>query len=49
MLSKRQVYKELGADYLDRRQKDNFVKRTIKKLESLGYQIYILNPETPKI
>ena len=46
MLTKRQVYKELGADYFDRRQKENLVKRTIKRLELLGYQVTVADPVT---
>ena len=46
MLTKRQVYKELGADYFDRRQKENLVKRTIKRLELLGYQVAVADPVT---
>jgi transposase len=44
MLTKRQVYKELGADYFDRRQKESLVKRTIKRLELLGYQVTVADP-----
>jgi len=43
ILTKNQPYMELGADYFDLRKKESVVKNSIKKLESLGYQV-ILQP-----
>lgn len=37
MLKSRQPYRDLGADYFDKRQKDITVKNAVKRLESLGY------------
>jgi len=39
ILKTRQPYRDLGADYFDRRRKDRTVKQAVKKLESLGYKV----------
>jgi transposase len=39
MLSRGCAYKELGGDYLDKRQSDSAVKHHIRRLESLGYKV----------
>ena len=41
MLSKREAYHDLGATYLDERNKTNVVKRSIRRLEQLGFQVTI--------
>jgi transposase len=41
ILKNRQPYKELGANYLDRRKKEATVKQAIKKLETLGYKVRV--------
>lgn len=41
MLTKREAYHDLGATYLDERNKANVVKRTVRRLEQLGYQVTI--------
>lgn len=33
------VYKELGADYFDRRNKETTARRAVKRLERLGYRV----------
>lgn len=39
MLKQRMAYKDLGADYLDRRAKTNIKKRLVRRLESLGFSV----------
>ncbi|ULO05768.1 IS110 family transposase [Paenibacillus sp. 19GGS1-52] len=39
LLTRRQEYKELGFDYFDQRNHDMVMNRSIKRLESLGYQV----------
>jgi transposase len=39
ILKRRQPYVELGANYLDERKKQAVLRRTIKRLENLGYEV----------
>src|SRR5512136_728774 len=39
ILKYRRPYKELGADYLDRRRKDKIARSYIKRLNHLGYEV----------
>lgn len=39
LLKRNQPYSELGADYLNRKKKDLVIKNSIKRLESLGFQV----------
>jgi transposase len=41
MLSRRQPYHELGADYLDRLDPRRVSHRLVKRLERLGYKVTI--------
>jgi transposase len=41
ILKKRQPYHELGADYFERRREKVVVHRSVKRLQSLGYQVQI--------
>jgi transposase len=41
MLTKEESYRELGADYYDRRQEDAILKRTVNKLKELGYAVTV--------
>ena len=34
-------YKELGADYLDKRKKDKAVKNYIRRLKNLGFNVLL--------
>jgi len=45
MLVRHEPYKELGATYLDERNKTKLVKRMTRRIEQLGYQV-ILEPST---
>lgn len=41
ILKRRQPYVELGPNYLDERKKQAMVRRTVKKLQDLGYEVRI--------
>lgn len=45
VLTRKEKYKELGADYFERRQEDVIVKKTVRKLESLGYTVTLSTPQ----
>ena len=44
MLTNKQPYRELGADYFDRLDHQRLTKQTVKRLEALGYEVTL----TPK-
>lgn len=39
MLKSNEPYRELGPDYFDRLQKDRLLKRLVRKIEELGYEV----------
>ena len=39
VLTTGEVYRELGADYFDRRNKDALARRLVKRLSALGYTV----------
>ena len=39
MLKSNAPYRELGPDYFDRLQKDKLLKRLVRKIEELGYEV----------
>lgn len=41
MLTNREPYRDLGATYLDERNKTNLIKRTVRRLEQLGYKVNV--------
>ncbi|EJY56432.1 competence protein ComEA helix-hairpin-helix repeat-containing protein [Alicyclobacillus hesperidum URH17-3-68] len=41
MLRRRQPYIELGATYYETRKKDAYVKQTVRKLQSLGFEVVV--------
>ncbi len=41
MLTHREPYRDLGATYLDERNKANLLKRTVRRLEQLGYKVNV--------
>ena len=45
ILKKREAYKDLGVDFLDRRKKNYTIKRSIKTLQNLGIEVIVKNPE----
>jgi transposase len=45
VLSRRQPYQDLGADYLDRLEPDRLAKRLVKRLERLGLKVTV-EPQT---
>ena len=43
MLVKKQPYREMGSDYFDNQQKEYLVRNSIKRLQSLGFEVTV-NP-----
>lgn len=41
MLKRRTTYQELGATYFDEREKQALVRRTVRRLEKLGYKVNV--------
>jgi len=41
MLKHREEYKNLGADYFDRRNKAQTTRSLVRRLEALGYQVFL--------
>ncbi len=39
LLTTGEVYRELGADYFDRRNKEALARRLVKRLTTLGYTV----------
>jgi hypothetical protein len=39
MLKRRQAYKELGADYFEQQKRNYVMRQSIRKLETLGFQV----------
>lgn len=47
ILKERQPYKELGADYFEKRKEQDIVRHAVKRIRSLGYKVSIESPEVP--
>ena len=45
MITKKQSYRELGADYFDRLDRERLTKQTVKRLEALGYEVTLMPKE----
>lgn len=41
MMKHKVPYRELGADYLDKRKKDKITRSYIKRLTALGYEVTV--------
>lgn len=41
LISRQEVYKDLGVDYFDKQRPESVKKRLVKRLEKLGYQVTI--------
>ncbi|MED3739864.1 IS110 family transposase, partial [Geobacillus stearothermophilus] len=39
ILTRKEPYRELGADYWDRQREASIVRQTVKRLEGLGYEV----------
>ena len=46
MLLRNQEYHELGADYLDRIDRDRSAKRLVKRLQALGFEVHVKDQES---
>ena len=45
MLTAKQPYRELGADFLDRRNAENIKRYLLKRVERLGLQVTVRSSE----
>jgi transposase len=45
LLTRNEDYRDLGADYFEKRQQDVIVKQSVRKLESLGFTVTIAAPD----
>jgi transposase len=45
VLAKKQPYRELGADYFDRLDKDRLKRQALRRLEMLGYTVTLAPQE----
>jgi transposase len=46
MLQRGESYRELGADYLDRLDRERSAKRLVKRLQALGFDVHVKDQET---
>ena len=46
LMTKKETYKELGADYFDKRRKEVIVKQSVRRLESLGFTVSLIAEHT---
>lgn len=44
ILKNKETYQELGADYFDKRREETLVRRAVKKLKTLGYEVDLQKP-----
>jgi transposase len=45
LLTRNEDYRDLGADYFEKRQQDVIVKQSVRKLENLGFTVTLANPD----
>jgi hypothetical protein len=45
LLSRGELYTDLGADYFERRQAEQITRRAIRQLERLGHHVILKDPE----
>ncbi|WP_201317639.1 hypothetical protein [Paenibacillus sp. EPM92] len=45
LLTRQEDYKDLGADYFEKRHQDAIVRQTVRKLENLGFTVTLATPE----
>ena len=45
LLSRGEVYHELGAEYLDRLDRARTSRRLVRRLEHLGYNVHLTEPQ----
>jgi transposase len=47
LIQRREPYHDLGGDYFEKRRPEATMKRLVKRLEKLGYQVSLLSPTVP--
>jgi transposase len=45
LVTRAEVYRDLGADYFDQRQRDQVQRQLVRRLERLGYQVAVTDPQ----
>ncbi|MDF2652781.1 MAG: Transposase family protein, partial [Paenibacillus sp.] len=45
LLTRNEDYRDLGADYFEKRQQDLIVKQSVRRLENLGFTVTIAVPD----
>lgn len=45
LLTRKEMYVDLGEDYFDKKRQQSIVKHSVRRLESLGYIVSIVEPE----
>jgi transposase len=45
LLTRKEMYVDLGEDYFDKKRQQSIVRHSLRRLESLGYTVTILEPE----
>lgn len=45
LLTRKEMYVDLGEDYFDRQRQQSIVRHSLRRLESLGYTVTIEEPK----
>ncbi|MFC3018568.1 transposase, partial [Virgibacillus litoralis] len=45
LLTRKEMYVDLGEDYFDKQKQQSIVRHSLRRLESLGYTVSIIEPE----
>lgn len=45
LLTRKEMYVDLGEDYFDKQREQSIVRHALRRLEGLGYSITITKPE----
>lgn len=46
LLSRGELYSDMGADFFERQQEEQITRRAIRQLERLGHQVILKEPQT---
>ena len=45
LLTRKEMYVDLGEDYFDKQKQQSIVRNSVRRLETLGYNVTITEPE----
>ncbi|WP_247747365.1 hypothetical protein [Alkalihalobacillus sp. BA299] len=45
LLTRKEMYVDLGEDYFDKQKQQSIVRHSLRRLESLGYTVSLVEPE----